>query len=196
MSAYDDYMDAAQRIKDSSTAVDAEYKRVSDAAATLCDVNQTLVYNPDMTVVRNRGGEVIGYNYKYTTPTQPNPTSIDINSNNDSGSYGAERNRSSTYAGGVVTDPQSTDKMRGTGLVAGLVSGAWAATSVISRLGKKLANGAADALDACGVRFGLQFGPLTVDADAATAVRALFKVDDENKTWMYRDEDTFGAIRT
>ena len=207
MSSYNDYMQAAQRIKDASPAVDNDYKQIGDAAATLCDINQTLVYNPNMTVVRNRGGDVIGYDYKYTSPIPPNGVAIDINSNNDTGTYGgvtggggttsgggAGRNRSSTYAGGVVTDPQTTDKMRGTGFVAGVISAAWAGAAVLGKLGKNVASATADALDTLGVNFGVNFGPLAVEVNGASALRALFGIDQNNNTSMYLDEDSIGAL--
>lgn len=210
MSAYDDYMSTVSRIKQSQPAVNADYERVGDAAATLCDVNQTMVYNPNMSVVYNRAGDVIGYNYNYTTPTAPNPTAIDINSNNDSGFYGAEggggttsgggagrfRARTSTYSGGIVTDPQSTNKITGTGLVAGAVDAAWAGVAALGKLGKSVAGATADALDNFAFNFGVNFGGLTLQGDykGGSAVRALFGIDENNNTSMYLDEDVIGAL--
>lgn len=208
MSAYDDYLSTVSRIKDSQPAVNADYERVGDAASTLCDVNQTMVYNPNMSVVYNRAGDVIGYDYKYTTPTTPNPTAIDINSNNDTGFYGASggggttsgggagRNRSSTYSGGIVTDPQSTNKITGTGLIAGAVDAAWAGVAALGKLGRNVASATADALDMFGFNFGVNFGGLTLQGDwkGGNAIRALFGIDENNNTAMYLDGNVIGAL--
>ena len=212
MSDYSSYDEAIQAILDAQTDVDNKYKSIGNASSTLCDVNQTMLQIPDGSVVRNRGGEVIGYDYKYTTPQLPDIGIIAVDSNTDSGSFGehtgggghssgggAGRYRGSYYAGEVVDDSQSTDKMKGSGLVSGVVSAAWAAGSVLSKLGKTVASVTADVLEEVDAHFGLNFGPLNVDfgygtADMANAVRALFGVDDQGNTTMYLEEDVIGAL--
>lgn len=212
MSDYSSYDEAIQAILDAQTDVDNKYKSIGNASSTLCDVNQTMLQIPDGSVVRNRGGEVIGYDYKYTTPQLPDIGIIAVDSNTDSGTFGehtgggghssgggAGRYRGSYYAGEVVDDPQSTDKMKGSGLVSGVVSAAWAAGSVLSKLGKTVASVTADVLEEVDAHFGLNYGPLAVDfgygtADMANAVRALFGVDDQGNTTMYLEEDVIGAL--
>lgn len=212
MSDYSSYDEAVQAILDAQNDVDNKYKSIGNASSTLCDVNQTMLQIPDGSVVRNRGGEVIGYDYKYTTPQLPDIGIITVDSNTDSGSFGehtgggghssgggAGRYRGSYYAGEVVDDPQSTDKMRGSGLVSGAVSAAWAAGSVLSKLGKTVASVTADVLEEVDAHFGLNYGPLAIDfgygtADMANAVRALFGVDDQGNTTMYLEEDVIGAL--
>ena len=212
MSDYSSYDEAIQAILDAQNDVDGKYKSIGNASSTLCDVNQTMLQIPDGSVVRNRGGEVIGYDYKYTTPQLPDIGIITVDSNTDSGSFGehtgggghssgggAGRYRGSYYAGEVVDDPQSTDKMKGSGLVSGVVSAAWAAGSVLSKLGKTVASVTADVLEEVDAHFGLNYGPLNVDfgygtADMANAVRALFGVDNQGNTTMYLEEDVIGAL--
>ena len=212
MSDYSSYDEAIQAILDAQTDVDNKYKSIGNASSTLCDVNQTMLQIPDGSVVRNRGGEVIGYDYKYTTPKLPDIGIIAVDSNTDSGTFGehtgggghssgggAGRYRGSYYAGEVVDDPQSTDKMKGSGLVSGVVSAAWAAGSVLSKLGKTVASVTADVLEEVDAHFGLNYGPLAVDfgygtADMANAVRALFGVDSQGNTTMYLEEDVIGAL--
>ena len=134
MSDYSSYDEAIQAILDAQTDVDNKYKSIGNASSTLCDVNQTMLQIPGGSVVRNRGGEVIGYDYKYTTPQLPDIGIISVDSNTDSGSFGehtgggghtsgggAGRYRGSYYAGEVVNDPQSTDKMQSSGLVSCVV---------------------------------------------------------------------------
>ena len=212
MSDYSSYDEAIQSILDAQTDVDSKYKSIGNASSTLCDVNQTMQQIPDGSVVRNRGGEVIGYDYKYTTPKLPDIGIITVDSNTDSGSFGehtgggghssgggAGRYRGSYYAGEVVDDPQSTDKMQGSGFVSGVVGAGWAAASVLAKFGKTVASVTADALERVDAHFGVNFGPLAVDfgygtADMANAVRALFGVDNQGNTTMYLDEDVIGAM--
>jgi hypothetical protein len=113
----DDYDAIVERIKAAGTSVDEAYNTASNAASTLCDVNQTMEYNPNITVVRNGNGDVIGYDYKYTSPSPSNDAAISVDSNNDHGSFGtatggggstrgggAGFGRSSNYAGTINTD--------------------------------------------------------------------------------------------
>ena len=209
MSDYPAYDAVLKAIQDSGTAVDDKYKAIGDASTTLCDVNQTVSQIPDASVVRNRDGDVIGYDYKYTSPQLPDTSIMEVDSNTDNGWYatggggqtgggGAGRYRASTYAGQVVNNPQSTDKMTGGELVSSNISASWAITSVLAKLGKKVAEITADTLEAADLHFGLQFGPLCVDSgygtgDAANAIRALFGVDSQGNTTMYLDEDVIGA---
>lgn len=212
MSDYSSYDEAIQAILDAQNDVDNKYKSIGNASSTLCDVNQTMLQIPDGSVVRNRGGEVIGYDYKYTTPQLPDIGIITVDSNTDSGSFGehtgggghssgggAGRYRGSYYAGEVVDDTQSTDKMKGSGLVSGVVGAGWAAASVLAKLGKSVASVTADILERVDAHFGLNYGPLNVDfgygtADMANAVRALFGVDNQGNTTMYLEEDVIGAL--
>lgn len=212
MSDYSSYDEAIQAILDAQNDVDGKYKSIGNASSTLCDVNQTMLQIPDGSVVRNRGGEVIGYDYKYTTPKLPDTGIMAVDSNTDSGAFGesegggghtsgggAGRYRGSYYAGEVVDDPQSTDKMKGSGLVSGIVGAGWAAASVLAKLGKSVASVTADVLERVDAHFGLNYGPLNVDfgygtADMANAVRALFGVDNQGNTTMYLEEDVIGAL--
>ena len=203
------YQAALNAVQSGKAAVNNTFKQVGNASPTLCDVNQRVSQVQNMTVVRNKGGEVIGYDYKYTSPAQPDTSMMEINSNSDTGMYatggggqgsgtGAGRVNSSKYAGSIVSDPQSTDKMNGSGLVSSNVSAAWAITSVLSKFGKTVAEITADTLERADLHFGVQFGPLSVDsgygtADVANAIRALFGVDSQGNTTMYLEEDVIGA---
>lgn len=203
------YQAALTAVESGKAAVNSVFKQVGEASPTLCNINQKASQLQNMTVVRNKGGDVIGYDYKYTTPQLPDTSMMEVNSNTDTGLYatggggqtgggGAGRYNGSKYAGSVVTDPQSTDKMNGSGLVSSNVSPSWAITSVLSKFGKKVAEITADTLERADLHFGVQFGPLSVDsgygtADAANAIRALFGIDNQGNTTMYLDEDVIGA---
>lgn len=209
MSDYTNYDAAIQAIQDAQQAVDSKYKAIGEASPTLCDVNQTIIQIPDGSVTRNRSGEVIGYDYKYTTPELPDIGIIGVDSNTDSGAFpeasggggsasggGAGRYRGSYYAGEVVTDQGSTDKAKSTGLVSSLISSTWAGVSALAKFGKNVAADAGDALATFTENFGQNFANLCVDlADAqADSIRALFGVDNQGNTSMYLDEDTIGAL--
>lgn len=209
MSDYTNYDAAIQAIQDAQQAVDSKYKAIGEASSTLCDVNQTIIQVPDGSVTRNRDGDVIGYDYKYTTPELPDIGIIGVDSNTDSGAFpeasggggsasggGAGRYRGSYYAGEVVTDQGSTDKAKSTGLVSSLISSTWAGVSALAKFGKNVAADAGEALATFTENFGQNFGNLCVDlADAqADSIRALFGVDNQGNTSMYLDEDTIGAL--
>lgn len=202
-----EYSEVIQGILDSLDEVDDKYKTIGDSSTTLCDINNTVIQIPDSSVIRNVGGDVVGYDYKYTTPKLPNTGIMGIDSNTDSGMYatggggssgggGAGRGRHSTgkYAGTINIDSQSTDKMNGSGLVSGYISPIWAGVSTLAKLGKTVASNTADALDQLGINFGLNFGPLSVEFNGASAIRTLFGVDSNGNTTMYMDEDTIGAL--
>lgn len=209
MSDYTNYDAAIQAIQNAQQAVDSKYKAIGEASSTLCDVNQTIIQVPDGSVTRNRDGDVIGYDYKYTTPELPDIGIIGVDSNTDSGAFpeasggggsasggGAGRYRGSYYAGEVVTEQGSTDKAKSTGLVSSLISSTWAGVSALAKFGKNVAADAGEALATFTENFGQNFGNLCVDlADAqADSIRALFGVDNQGNTSMYLDEDTIGAL--
>lgn len=204
----EEYQAVLDRITAASGDVDNSYKKASDSAATLCDVNQTMGYNPNVTIVRNKGGDVVGYDYKYTTPQLPNIPAMQQDSNIDSGLYatggggqtrggGAGRYRSSEYAGTIIDDPQSTDKAKGSGFVSGLISPAWAAVSVLGKMGKHITDTASDSMSLIGDAFADGFENLLIPAVEGTgdSIRALFGADSEHgNVSMYLDEDTIGAL--
>lgn len=202
----EDYDAIVERIKAAGTSVDEGYKAAANAASTLCDVNQTMEYNPNITVVRNGDGDVIGYDYKYTSPSPSNDTAISVDSNNDHGSFGiatggggysvgggAGRRRSSYYAGTVNTDQTSTDKAAGVeGVVAGYVSPEWGLVSALSKFGKSVASAASDTI----VNTAESISNLLekIGTRGGAALRVLFGVDDQGNTTMYMDSDTIGAL--
>lgn len=208
MSDYQSFDDVTAAISEGFDGSDVKYNEVGRAAPTLCDINSIASQVTNMTVVRNNNGDVIGYDYIYTGPDTPDTTAMGVDSNADSGSFGsatgggghtsgggAGRYRSSTYAGEIV-DPDTSqyqDKLYSKGLVSSLISPTWAMVSALSKFGKDAASTAADALEAAGINFGLNFGPLTINAPAGQAIRALFGIND-NEVTMYLDEDTIGAL--
>lgn len=208
MSDYQSFDDVTAAISEGFDGSDVKYNEVGRAATTLCDVNSIASQVTNMTVVRNNNGDVIGYDYIYTGPDTPDTTAMGVDSNADSGSFGsatgggghtsgggAGRYRSSTYAGEII-DPDTSqyqDKLYSKGLVSSLISPTWAMVSALSKFGKDVTSTAADALDAAGVNFGVNFGPLMVNAPAGQAIRALFGIND-NEVTMYLDEDTIGAL--
>jgi len=199
-----EYLDLISNILDNADAADEGFQKVNAGASTLCDVNQIVNYNPNMTVVRDNGGRVLGYDYKYTGPAAPNTPALDVNSNNDSGSFGyatggggftrgGGAGRSARYVGGVNLDD---DKVENTGLISGFIDAAWGAVSILSKLGKNVAGIAADTIQATGAAFGDAFDDLLTQSteNGANAIRALFGVDSNGNTTMYLDEDTIGAM--
>lgn len=210
MSDYVNYDETLQVIVDSQPEVDSRYKAIGDAAVTNCDINQVMSNVTNATVVRNHGGSVIGYDYRYTHPTSPDTAVINIDSNSDSGSFGtatggggasggggAGRFNSGSFAGSVISDPDDPDKLESPGLVSSIISPSWAIVSTLSKFGKNVANESVDFIKSTAQSFASNFSDFLVDtADAATSgIRALFGVDSNTgETSMYLDEDTIGAL--
>lgn len=210
MSDYVNYDETLQVIVDSQPEVDSRYKAIGEAATTNCDINQVMSNVTNATVVRNHGGSVVGYDYRYTHPASPDTAIINIDSNSDSGSFGtatggggasggggAGRFNSGSYAGSVISDPDDPDKLESPGLVSSIISPAWAAVSTLSKFGKNVANEAINVVKSSAESFVTNFSDFLVDtADAAASgIRALFGVDSTTgETSMYLDEDTIGAI--
>lgn len=203
----EEYQAVLDAIADAETDVDNQYKRVGDASSTLCDINNTISQINNMSVVYNRGGDVIGYDYVYTSPDIPDPSIIGVDSNADNGWYatggggssggggaGRGRRNTSTYSGGVNTNSQSTDKLNGNGLVSGLISGAYGAVSALSKLGKSVIDTAGDYIKDTVDTVSNTFSNLFVDKDGNDAIRVLYGVDNNGNVNMYMDEDTIGAF--
>lgn len=200
----DDYDAIVERIKAAGTSVDEAYNTASNAASTLCDVNQTMEYNPNITVVRNGNGDVIGYDYKYTSPSPSNDAAISVDSNNDHGSFGTATGgggysagggagRSSNYAGTINTDQTSTDKATGVdGVVAGYISPEWGIVSALSKFGKTITDATSDAI----LNTAESMADLLeiIGTRSGKALRVLFGVDENGNTTMYMDGDTLGAL--
>lgn len=210
MSDYVNYDETLQVIVDSQPEVDSRYKAIGEAAATNCDINQVMSNVTNAAVIRNHGGSVVGYDYRYTHPTSPDTAIINVDSNTDSGSFGvasggggssggggAGRFNSGSYVGSVISDPDDPDKLESPGLVSSIISPAWAAVSTLSKFGKNVANEAIDFIKATAQSFATNFSDFLVDTtDAAVSgIRALFGVDSSTgETSMYLDEDTIGAM--
>lgn len=188
------YLETLKMISDSQPEADNQYKKVSDAATTNCDINQIVSQIQTMNVVRNRGGEIIGYDYRYTPTVQPDTPAMEVDSNSDNGTQSGHL--SSWFAGTVDSDPDSSDKIKGGGFISGLISSAWAGVSALAKFGKNVTTATGEAIAGLAESFGEAFGNLLVDAGNITgdAVRALFGIDNQGNTKMYLDEDVIGAL--
>lgn len=210
MSELSNFEEVASEIEDGISGSDTKYNEVGRAASTLCDVNQIASQVTNMTVVRNNNGDVIGYDYVYTGPDEPDTTAMGVDSNADGGSFGtatgggghtsgggAGRYRSSTYAGQIL-DPDTSmyqDKLYSKGLVSSNISPAWAMVSALSKFGKDVASEALDAIDTTATNFMNAFSGMLVKSinQVTDSIRALFGIHD-NEVTMYLDEDTIGAL--
>lgn len=206
-----EYLDLISNILDNAEGADEGFQKVNAGASTLCDVNQVVNYNPQMTVVRDNGGRVLGYDYKYTGPVTPNDGALDVNSNNDSGSYGYatggggftrgggagrfDEHSPARYVGGVNLD---NDKIENTGFISGFINAAWGAVAALGKMGKQVGSAALDYLENINQDYEVSFGDfLTVSGnsgDTANALRVLFGLDKQGNTTMYMDEDVLGSL--
>lgn len=209
MSDRSDYEALIQKILENNADVDGEFDKVGEVAQTACDING-IADQLNISVVRNNGGKVIGYDKPYTYPNEPNLPLMDADSNTDHGIFGhgypgggfTRGGGAGRYAGSYY-DRQSrstlgtVDETGNTSFVSGLISSAWAGVSALSKLGKQVGSQAANVMEALGADYELNFGPLCVKGDTegvANAIRVLFGVDDQGNTTMYMDQDTIGAL--
>lgn len=202
----EDYEALLRQINDNYDGANAQYQKIDAAAQSLCDVNQMMVNMPNMTVVRDNGGNVIGYDYVYTGPANVNTDDMEVDSNSGGSSFGtASGGGGTTRGGGAGRFPGTNDSTNGissaktsggSSLVSGFIDAGWGAVSTLAKFGKNVAGEAADAVAQIGEHAGELFNDLFTKAGDSTAnvIRALFGVDTNGNTTMYLDEDTIGAL--
>jgi len=202
----EDYEALLRQINDNYDGANAQYQKIDAAAQSLCDVNQMMVNMPNMTVVRDNGGNVIGYDYVYTGPADVNTGDMEVDSNSGGSSFGtASGGGRTTRGGGAGRFPGTNDSTNGissaktsggSSLVSGFIDAGWGAVSTLAKFGKNVASDAADAVAQVGEHAGELFNDLFTKAGDSTAnvIRALFGVDTNGNTTMYLDEDTIGAL--
>ena len=179
-----------------------QFDKIDNAATSPCDVNQIVNNMPNMTLVRDNGGNVIGYDYKYTGPNNVNTTDMEIDSNSGGSSFGTATGGGDTLssrgtgAGRYVghfnssTGFQAATDNDGNPLISGIIDRAWAAVSTLSKLSKNVGEDAAQFIENLGDHTADAFHDLLVQStdNAADMVRALFGVDSQGNTTMYLDE--------
>lgn len=186
------------------SGADTQYQKIDDAASSPCDVNQIVNNMPNMTLVRDNGGNVIGYDYKYTGPNSINTTDMEVDSNSGGSSYGNSLviqnggNGVGRYVGHFDSSNgfQAAKDNNGNPLVSGIIDRTWAAVSTLSKLSKNVGEDAAEFIENVGDHTADAFHDLLVQSfnNGADVVRALFGVDSQGNTTMYLDEDTIGAF--
>lgn len=202
----EDYEALLRQINDNYDGANAQYQKIDAAAQSLCDVNQMMVNMPNMTVVRDNGGNVIGYDYVYTGPADVNTDDMEVDSNSGGSSFGtASGGGGTTRGGGAGRFPGTNDSTNGissaktsggSSLVSGFIDATWGVVSTLAKFGKNVAGSAADAIEQVGEHAGELFNDLFTKVGDSTAnvIRALFGVDNNGNTTMYLDEDTIGAL--
>ena len=206
-----EYLDVISRALENIEGSEEGFQQINRSASTLCDVNQVMNYNPNMSVVRNNGGVVIGYDYKYTGPKKPNTDALDVNSNNDTGYYGTvdavtgadphvafkpldDPRFPTTVSGGIVSDV--VNKLGD--FTSAMISKTFALASGLAKFGKNVADVGTQYLAALDQDYEAKFGNLlTVSGNSqgsANALRVLFGLDPLGNLTMYMDEDNLGAI--
>ncbi len=198
-----EYSEVIQQIIDNYDGANGQYQKIDNAAESNCDLNQMVEVMPNMSVVRNRGGEVIGYDYVYTGPADPNTADMEVDSNSGISTFGGVVGGVGRYPGSCYgTVSPTTEGMsaakgnNGESIVSGFIDAAWATVSTLAKLGRNVGSDAADFIQSTGEHLGEAFNDLLVQSgdNAANVIRALFGVDSQGNTTMYLDEDTIGAI--
>lgn len=208
MSDYSNYDELVGRINDNLPASDAQFGKVSDAASSDCDINIILNNYPNMEVVKNNAGEVIGYDYVHTYETSPNTEEMSIDSNTDSGRFGGGKTRgggAGRYSGsyyssqGELKSGAVDSQGNQVNTVSGYISSAWASVSALAKMGLNVTAETAAKVLEMGSNAATTFSDIFTKVgdmaqDEADAIRTLFGVDSNGNTTMYMDEDTIGAL--
>lgn len=211
MSDYIDYDELLQTLKDAQAGSDAEFKKITNAAPSDCDINQIVENSSNVTVVRNNNGDVIGYDNIYTIPNTPNTSDLQVNSNSDHGSYGSAQGGggytrgggAGRYAGSYYVNQQTADLEAGArdgndnnvNVIAGDISPAWAAVSALSKFGKNVSSAGNELIDGMATYLHETFNSyMKLAGTGFDAFRTLFGIDNNGNTTMYMDEDTIGAL--
>lgn len=209
MSDYSNYDDLVNKINNSLPDSDAQFEKVSNAAASDCDINVILNDVNNMQVVRNNAGEVIGYDYVHTYRSNPNTTEMTIDSNSDEGRFfgggqtrggGAGRFSGSYYdSQGELKSGAVDEQGNQVNTLSGYISSAWGAVSALAKLGVNVTAETAAKILEMGSNAATTFGDIFTKVgdmaqDEADAIRTLFGVDSQGNTTMYMDEDMIGAL--
>ena len=208
MSDYSNYDELIGRINDNLSASDAQFGRVSDTASSDCDINVTLSGFPNMEVVKNNAGEVIGYDYVHTYESTPNTEEMAIDSNTDSGRFGGGQTRgggAGRYSGSYYSSQGelksgAVDKDGNqVNTVSGYISSAWASVSALAKMGLNVTAETAAKVLEMGSHAATTFNNIFTKVgdmaqDGADAIRTLFGIGSNGNTTMYMDEDTIGAL--
>lgn len=209
MSDYSNYDDLVNKINNSLSESDAQFEKVSDAAASDCDINVILNNVNNMQVVKNNAGEVIGYDYVHTYRSAPNTREMSIDSNTDEGRFfgggqtrggGAGRFSGSYYdSQGELKSGAVDEQGNQVNTLSGYVSPEWSAVSVLAKLGINVNSSTAQAIEQLGTNVADTFLDLFtkigyIPEEYTDAARTLYHVDDQGNTTMYMDEDMIGAL--
>ena len=164
--ASNNYNDKLQSIQSYYSDTNADmFRKIANNATTKCDVNAIAQQLQYVKVVTNVAGDVIGYDYTYTTPQNQDTPVNAIDSNTQSGEYpeatggggfsrggGAGRDRTARYPGtmtpntvayddepimisGAIKGTTSIDLSR---CVVNYVDPSWVAVAVASKMGKNI----------------------------------------------------------
>lgn len=196
------------------------FQKVGDNSQSPCDINQlAAAVGANVTITRDLNNNVIGYDYQYRQPNQPDSTAMGVNSNSDEGLYGVGRGgrvdffpRGYRVPGTINKIPGDTAVMYSGAMrenlqqqleradtIASFLSPAWAAVSGIAKLGKvvseRIYETSPDFFDDFFPLANPETWPYLAHTEAGEAgIRALFDIDDNGNTTMYMDEDTLGYI--
>ena len=196
------------------------FQKVGDNSQSPCDINQlAAAVGANVTITRDLNNNVIGYDYQYRQPNQPDSTAMGVNSNSDDGLYGVGRGGRVDFFPRGYRVPGTINKIPGDSAVmysgamrenlqqqleradtvASFLSPAWAAVSGIAKLGKvvseRVYETAPDFFDNFFPLANPETWPYLAHTEAGEAgIRALFDIDDNGNTTMYMDEDTLGYI--
>lgn len=209
MSDYSNYDDLISRINENLSASDAQFEKVSDRASSDCDINITLNNYPNMKVIKNNAGEVIGYDYVHTYQSAPDTEEMSVDSNTDSGRFfgggqtrggGAGRYSGSYYSSqGELKSGAVDGQGNQVNTLSGYISSAWGAVSALAKMGINVTADTAEEILRMGSDAAETFNDIFTKVgdmaqDEVDAIRSLFGIDSNGNTTMYMDEDTIGAL--
>lgn len=203
----ENYQRTVSNIIEAAPEVDSQFEKVNNASFSACDSNTIIENTPQMELVHDNGGRVVGYDYYLTLKEKPDTDAMQMNSNVDTGEYGsATGGGGSTRGGGAGRYTGHRDSLQGlkggavdgngnsVNCVAGYISPEWLAVSTLAKMGKNTASQAAEFAANVSNNYKENHNDQMVNVDGNDATRVLYGVGQDGTATMYVPDEVIAAM--
>ena len=203
----ENYQRTVSNIIEAAPEVDSQFEKVNNASFSVCDSNTIIENTPQMELVHDNGGRVVGYDYYLTLKEKPDTDAMQMNSNVDTGEYGsATGGGGRTKGGGAGRYTGHRDSLQGlkggavdgngnsVNCVAGYISPEWLAVSTLAKMGKNTASQAAEFAANVANNYKQNHNDQMVNVDGNDATRVLYGVGQDGTATMYVPDEVIAAM--
>ena len=203
----ENYQRTVSNIIEAAPEVDSQFEKVNNASFSACDSNTIIENTPQMELVHDNGGRVVGYDYYLTLKERPDTDAMQMNSNVDTGEYGsATGGGGRTKGGGAGRYTGHRDSLQGlkggavdgngnsVDCVAGYISPEWLAVSTLAKMGKNTASQAAEFATNVANNYKQNHNDQMVNVDGNDATRVLYGVGQDGTATMYVPDEVIAAM--